>query len=61
LKEENKNLKYKIEMLTIDKSDHGILNETKMNTLRNFIISEMNGFNEYLLDLGVDQVFHKIK
>jgi hypothetical protein len=46
--------------MSIDKTDHGVINEARTNTLKNFLISEMNGFNEYLLDLGVEQVFHKV-
>jgi hypothetical protein len=47
--------------MSIDKSEKDVLKGTKSNNLRNFLISEMNGFNEYLIDLGVEQVFHKVK
>ena len=61
MQEENKNLKYKLELMSIDKSESGLQYESKYISLRNFIINEFNNLNESLADLGYDYLYHKFR
>jgi hypothetical protein len=61
IREENKNLKYKLELMSIDKNDSGLHYESQYNSLRNFLTNEFKLFNEFLVDLGYDHMYHKFK
>jgi hypothetical protein len=61
VKEENKNLNYRLELMSIDKSDSGLHYESKYNSLKTFVGNELNNLNEFLVDLGLDYVSHKFK
>ncbi len=63
IKEENKNLKYKLEIMNIDKNDITLIIEAKLTSVKNFIFNEMNDFIDALSDLGFETVFkaEKIK
>jgi hypothetical protein len=56
IKEENKNLKYKLELWSIDKNDSQLSAEVKFNSVKNFLTNEMNTFNEFIIDLGYDSL-----
>jgi hypothetical protein len=47
--------------MSIDKSDSGLHFESKYNSLKNFIINEFNNFNEFMVDMGYDYLYHKFK
>ena len=61
VKEENKSLKYKLELLSIDKNDSGLQVESKYTSLKNLLLEELNHLNEYILDLGFEYSFHKLE
>lgn len=61
IKEENKNLKYKFELMNIDKKDLTLGIEAKLTNQKNFIINELNSLNELLADLGFEPIHSKLK
>lgn len=61
VREENKALKYKIELMSIDKNDTGVQFESRFITIRNYLVDEPNSFNEFLADLGYDYIYHRFK
>ena len=52
MKEENNSLKYRMQMLSIDKSDDFRNLETELNSLKNIYTNEMNSMLRYLKELG---------
>ena len=56
MKEENNKLKYKMEMLSIDKNDDFRNMESDLNSLKNIYITEMNSMLRYLYELGLDDI-----
>jgi len=56
MKEENNNLKYQMQMLSIDKSDDFRNIEAELNSLKNLYTNEMNSMLRYLYELGIDNV-----
>ena len=61
LREENKSLKYKIEMLSIDKSDEYLDIENKLVSTKNLYVNEINSLISYLSQLELDGIkFEKI-
>jgi hypothetical protein len=61
LREENKSLKYKIEMLSIDKSDEFLDIENKLVSTKNLYVNEINSMISYLKEIGLDRSqFEKI-
>ena len=56
MKEENNNLKYQMQMLSIDKSDDFRNIEAELNSLKNLYTNEMNSMFRYLYELGIDNV-----
>ena len=62
VKEENNNLKYRIQMLSIDKSDDFQNIETELNSLKKIYTNEMNSMLRYIYELGFDdKTLKKIK
>ena len=56
IKEENNNLKYKIQMLTIDKNDDFRNIETELNSIKTIYSNEMNIMVRFLNELGFDNI-----
>ena len=56
MKEENNNLKYQMQMLSIDKSDDFRNIESELNSLKNIYTNEMNSMLRYLYELGIDDI-----
>ena len=56
MKEENNKLKYKMEMLSIDKNDDFRNMESDLNSLKHIYITEMNSMLRYLYELGLDDI-----
>ena len=56
MKEENNNLKYQMQMLSIDKSDDFRNIESELNSLKNLYTNEMNSMLRYLYELGIDNI-----
>ena len=56
MKEENNNLKYQMQMLSIDKSDDFRNIESELNSLKNLYTNEMNSMLRYLYELGIDDI-----
>ena len=54
MKEENNSLRYKIEMLSIDKSDDYLNIETELHSVRNVYSNEINSMINFLNEIGVD-------
>lgn len=54
LREENNSLKYKIEMLSIDKSDDYLNIESQLHSVRNVYANEMNSMINFFNELGID-------
>lgn len=59
MREENKSLKYKLELMSIDQNDVGLEYEAKFNSLKMCLMNEMNSFNDFLGDLGMEYIFNK--
>ena len=60
IREENKNLKYKLELMNIDKKDLTLGIEAKITSQKNLLTNEMNTLNELLADLGFETVAPKL-
>ena len=60
IKEENKNLKYKLELINIDKNDMALGIEAKFISVKNFVTNEMNTLNELLSNLGFEVISPKL-
>ena len=61
LREENKSLKYKIQMLSIDKSEQYLDIESKLVSTKNLYVNEINSLISYLSQLELDGIkFEKI-
>ena len=56
MKEENNNLKYQMQMLSIDKSDDFRNIQSELNLLKNIYTNEMNSMLRYLYELGIDNI-----
>ena len=56
MKEENNNLKYQMQMLSIDKSDDFRNIQSELNSLKNIYINEMNSMLRYLYELGIEDI-----
>ena len=56
MKEENNNLKYQMQMLSIDKSDDFRNIESELNSLKNIYTNEMNSMLRYLYELGIEDI-----
>ena len=56
MKEENNNLKYQMQMLSIDKSDDFRNIESELNSLKNIYTNEMNSMQRYLYELGIEDI-----
>ena len=52
IKEENNNLKYKIQMLSMDKNDDFRNVETELNSIKKIYSTEINGMLNFLNELG---------
>jgi len=61
LKEENNSLKYKLQMLSIDKSDDYLTLESKLNSVRNVYANEINSMINFFNEIGLENLsFDKI-
>ena len=56
MKEENNNLKYQMQMLSIDKSDDFRNIQSELNSLKNIYTNEMNSMLRYLYELGIEDI-----
>ena len=56
IKEENNNLKYKMQMLSIDKNDDYRNIETELNSIKTVYSNEMNGMLNFLNELGFENI-----
>ena len=56
IKEENNNLKYRMQLLSIDKSDDFRNLETELNSIKTVYSNEMNGMLNFLNELGIDNL-----
>ena len=56
MKEENNNLKYQMQMLSIDKSDDFRNIESELKSLKNLYTNEMNSMLRYLYELGIEDI-----
>ena len=56
IKEENNKLKYRMQMLSIDKSDDFRNIEIELNSLKNIFSNEINSMLRYLYELGFDNI-----
>ena len=56
MKEENNNLKYQMQMLSIDKTDNFRNIESELNSLKNIYTNEMNSMQRYLYELGIEDI-----
>ena len=56
IKEENNNLKYKIQILSIDKNDDFRNLETELNSIKTVYSNEINATLRYLNELGFDNI-----
>ena len=56
IKEENNNLKYKIQILSIDKNDDFRNIETELNSIKTVYSNEMNIMLRFLNELGFDNI-----
>ena len=56
IKEENNNLKYKMQMLSIDKNDDFRNIETELNSIKTVYSNEINSFLRFLNELGFDNI-----
>lgn len=54
LKEANNSLRYKLEMLSIDKSDDYLNIESQLHSVRNVYANEMNSMINFFTELGID-------
>ena len=54
-------MKYKIEIMNIDKNDNALVIEAKLTSLKNFIVNEMNDCIDSLVDLGFEEAKADIK
>ena len=54
LREENNSLKYKIQMLSIDKSDDYLNIESQLTSARNIYANEMNSMINFFHEIGLD-------
>ena len=54
LREENNNLKYKIQMLSIDKNDDYLNIESKLTSARNVYANEINSMINFFHEIGLD-------
>lgn len=60
LREENNSLKYKLEILSIDKNDDYLTIESKINSMRNVYTSEINSMINFFNEIGLDNPLQKI-
>ena len=56
IEQENNNLKYKMQILSIDKNDNFRIIETKLNSLKNIFSNEMNSMLKFLYELGHENI-----
>ena len=56
MKEENNNLKYQMQMLSIDKTDDFRNIQSELNSLKNIYTNEMNSMLRYLYELGIEDI-----
>ena len=56
MKEENNNLKYQMQMISIDKSDDFRNIQSELNLLKNIYTNEMNSMLRYLYELGIEDI-----
>ena len=56
IKEENNNLKYKMQMLSIDKNDDFRNIETELNSIKTVYSNEINSFLRFLNEMGFDNI-----
>lgn len=57
INQKNENLKYKMQILSIDKNDDFRILETKLNSLISIFTSEMNSLQKFLYELGFENKF----
>ena len=57
INQENENLKYKMQILSIDKNDDFRILETKLNSLISIFTNEMNSLQKFLYELGFENKF----
>jgi len=56
IKQENDNLQYKMQILSIDKNDDFRILETKLNSFLNIFANEMNSLLKFLYELGHENI-----
>ena len=56
MKDENNNLKYRMQMLSIDKNDDFRNIQNELNSLKNIYSNEMNSILRYLYEIGFDNI-----
>lgn len=54
-------MKYKIDIINIDKDDNALVIEARLTSVKNFIVNEMNDYIDALLDLGFEEAKEDIK
>ena len=57
INQKNENLKYKMQILSIDKNDDFRILETKLNSLISIFTNEMNSLQKFLYELGFENKF----
>lgn len=60
IREENKNLKYKLELMNIDKKDLTLGIEAKLTNQKHFLSNELNTLNELIADLSFETIHSKL-
>ena len=56
IKQENDNLQYKMQILSIDKNDDFRILETKLNSFLNIFTNEMNSMLKFIYELGHENI-----
>ena len=59
IEQENNDLKYKMQILSIDKNDDFRIIEAKLNSLKNIFTNEMNSMLKFLYELGYENISFK--
>ena len=59
IEQENNDLKYKMQILSIDKNDDFRIIETKLNSLKNIFTNEMKSMLKFLYELGYENISFK--
>jgi hypothetical protein len=58
-KEENKQLKSKIQVLELDKKDSHVIKDTRNEVFKNYLVNELNSFGEFSKDFDESVFFNR--